>query len=118
VKVFLPPGGPGVRIDSHLYSGYTAPANYDSLLGKIMASGQNRSEAIARMKRALAETIIVGPATTISFHKRILEDPRFEAAEVNTALVERWLEEQHLEDGEAPDVQPSVNVHVNGKVAK
>ena len=93
IELYLPPGGPGVRVDSHLYSGYTAPSNYDSLLGKIMTWGQNRAEAVARMRRALAETVIVGPPTTIPFHRHILEDPRFVAAEVHTGLVEEWIAE-------------------------
>src|SRR5438046_10608973 len=70
VELYLPPGGPGVRVDSHLYSGYVAPSNYDSLVCKVMAWGQSRAEAISRMKRALAECIIVGPATTIPFHRK------------------------------------------------
>ncbi len=115
IELFLPPGGPGVRVDSHLYSGYTAPSNYDSLLGKIMTWGQNRAEAIARMRRALAECIIIGPATTIPFHQHILEDARFVNAEVNTALVESWLSEQNLENGDKSANAAARNVHMNGK---
>jgi acetyl-CoA carboxylase biotin carboxylase subunit len=94
VELYLPPGGPGVRVDSHLYSGYTAPSNYDSLLAKIRTWGQTRREAIDRMKRALTECIIIGPPTTIAFHQQILEDPRFINEEMHTGLVAEWLAEQ------------------------
>jgi acetyl-CoA carboxylase biotin carboxylase subunit len=94
VELYLPPGGPGVRVDSHLYSGYTAPSNYDSLLAKIMTWGQTRREAIDRMKRALTECIIIGPPTTVAFHQQILEDPRFIKEEMHTGLVTEWLAEQ------------------------
>jgi acetyl-CoA carboxylase biotin carboxylase subunit len=94
IELYVPPGGPGVRVDSHLYSGYTAPSNYDSLLGKIMAWGGDRFEAIERMRRALVETIIVGPPTTIPFHRHIMEDERFVSGEIDTSLVADWLVEQ------------------------
>jgi acetyl-CoA carboxylase, biotin carboxylase subunit len=94
IELYLPPGGPGVRVDSHLYSGYTAPSNYDSLLGKIMSWAGDRTEAIQRMRRALIETVIIGPPTTIPFHKQIMEDERFERGEVHTGLVADWLAEQ------------------------
>jgi acetyl-CoA carboxylase, biotin carboxylase subunit len=97
IELYVPPGGPGIRVDSHLYSGYTAPTYYDSLLGKVMAWGETRAEAIERMKRALAECVIVGPDTTIPFHREILEDARFVAAEVNTGLVSDWVAEQNPE---------------------
>ena len=94
IELYVPPGGPGVRVDSHLYSGYTAPSNYDSLLAKIMTWGNDRNEAIERMRRALVETVIIGPPTTIPFHRQIMEDERFVSGEVNTSLVTDWLAEQ------------------------
>jgi acetyl-CoA carboxylase biotin carboxylase subunit len=94
IELYIAPGGPGVRVDSHLYSGYTAPSNYDSLLGKIMTWGADRTEAIERMRRALIETIIIGPPTTIPFHQQIMEDERFVNGEVDTSLVADWLVEQ------------------------
>ncbi len=94
IELFLAPGGPGVRVDSHLYSGYTAPSNYDSLLGKLMTWGRDRDEAIRRMRRALIETIIIGLPTTIPFHQEIMEDERFVVGEVHTSLVSDWLAEQ------------------------
>ena len=70
VETYVAPGGPGVRVDSHLFSGYTIPPNYDSLLGKIIVWGKDRDEAVARMERALRETIITGVVNTIPFHSR------------------------------------------------
>jgi len=94
IELYVPPGGPGVRVDSHLYSGYTTPSNYDSLLAKIMTWGNDRQEAIGRMRRALIETVIIGPPTTIPFHRQIMEDERFVSGELNTSLVTDWLAEQ------------------------
>ena len=82
------PGGPGIRIDSHLYAGYRVPPYYDSLLAKLLAFGRDRDEAIARMRRALAEMRIDGVPTTIPFHARLLADPRFQRGEVHTRFVE------------------------------
>ncbi|MGH7262978.1 MAG: acetyl-CoA carboxylase biotin carboxylase subunit [Candidatus Rokuibacteriota bacterium] len=77
VTAWVPPGGPGVRVDSHLLASYTIPAVYDSLIAKIIVHGRDREEAIRRMQRALAETIIEGIKTTIPFHQRLLADPQF-----------------------------------------
>jgi acetyl-CoA carboxylase biotin carboxylase subunit len=94
VEYFLPPGGPGVRFDSHLYPGYAPPRQYDSLLGKIIAWGANRDEAIARMQRALRETVITGVKTTIPFQQAMLDDPQFRRGDISTRYVtdlpERW----------------------------
>ncbi|MCL4554496.1 MAG: acetyl-CoA carboxylase biotin carboxylase subunit [Actinobacteria bacterium] len=91
VKVFNPPGGFGVRIDSHLYSGYRVPPNYDSLLAKLIVWGENRDEALARAKRALDEFIVVGIPTTVAFHQRVVENPAFQAGEVYTDFVDRHM---------------------------
>src|SRR5215207_531839 len=77
IDTYVAPGGPGIRVDSHVYSGYSVPPNYDSLLGKIIAWGRDRNEAIARLDRALTETIISGVATTTSFHRQIMADNGF-----------------------------------------
>jgi acetyl-CoA carboxylase biotin carboxylase subunit len=77
VTAWVPPGGPGVRVDSHLLASYTIPAVYDSLIAKIIVHGRDREEAIRRMQRALAETIVEGIKTTIPFHQRLLADPQF-----------------------------------------
>ena len=89
VKLFQPPGGPGVRVDSHLYSGYEVPAYYDSLLAKVICWGQDRSEAIERMKRALGEMIVDGLPTTIPLFLRILDDEEFRAGQISTDFVPR-----------------------------
>jgi len=118
IELYLPPGGPGIRVDSHLYSGYTAPSNYDSLLGKVLAWGQDRDEAIARMRRALNECIIIGPPTTIPFHQQILGDHRFVSGDVHTALVGEWLAEQLTEDaGKMVDRIPAAPKS-NGRVPR
>lgn len=84
---YLAPGGPGIRVDSHLYPGYTIPTNYDSLLAKVIAWGPTRLEAIVRLERALAETLISGVDTTIPFLQRVLRDPEFRSGSVSTRLV-------------------------------
>ncbi|MEQ9438142.1 MAG: acetyl-CoA carboxylase biotin carboxylase subunit [Cyclobacteriaceae bacterium] len=81
------PGGHGVRIDSHIYAGYTIPPNYDSMIAKVIVSGQNRDEAITRMKRALQEFVIEGIKTTIPFHIKLMDDPNFRAGNFTTAFM-------------------------------
>lgn len=90
IRAYLPPGGPGVRVDSHLYSGYHASPYYDSLLAKVITWGMNREEAMARMKRALAECMIEGVATTVPFHRRLLEEPAFVQQAASTTFIEQW----------------------------
>ncbi|HRP96534.1 MAG TPA: acetyl-CoA carboxylase biotin carboxylase subunit [Rhodocyclaceae bacterium] len=85
------PGGPGIRIDSHVYTGYTVPPYYDSLLAKVIAWGHDRDEAIARMQRALAEMRIEGVKTTIPFHGRLLHHEQFRRGDVHTKFVEEVL---------------------------
>jgi acetyl-CoA carboxylase biotin carboxylase subunit len=77
VTAWVPPGGPDVRVDSHLMASYTIPSVYDSLIAKIIVHGRDREEAIRRMRRALSETIVEGIKTTIPFHQRLLADPAF-----------------------------------------
>jgi len=83
------PGGPGVRVDTALYSGYVIPPHYDSLIAKLIAHGKDREEAIARMRRALDEFIIEGVKTTIPFHKKVLNNPDFIKGDFNTMFVEK-----------------------------
>ena len=85
------PGGPGIRIDSHLFEGYRIPPYYDSLIAKVIAWGRDRNEAIARMRRALSEMRVEGVHTTIPFHIRLLDDARFRAGDVHTRFVEDEL---------------------------
>ena len=82
------PGGHGVRVDSHVYAGYTIPPNYDSMIAKLIVSAQTREEAIVRMKRALEEFVIEGIATTIPFHIRMMEDKAFKSGKFTTAFLD------------------------------
>ena len=81
------PGGHGVRIDSHIYAGYSIPPNYDSMIAKLIVSGQSREEAITRMSRALQEFVIEGIKTTIPFHIKLMNDPKFKKGEFTTAFM-------------------------------
>jgi acetyl-CoA carboxylase biotin carboxylase subunit len=85
------PGGPGIRVDSHLFEGYRVPPYYDSLLAKVIAWGHDRGEAIARMRRALAEMRIDGVHTTLGFHAGLLDHPGFRQGDVHTRFVEDEL---------------------------
>ena len=76
------PGGPGIRVDSHVYSGYMIPPYYDSMVGKIIAKGRNRHEAILRLKRALAEFTINGPHTSVPLGLALMDDPTFISGEI------------------------------------
>ena len=88
ITAYHPPGGIGIRTDSHLYSGYKVPPHYDSLIAKLIAHGRTREEAIIRMRRALEELVIGGVKTTASLHQEILRDERFLAGQVDTEFVE------------------------------
>ena len=77
VTLWVPPGGPNVRVDSHMMSGYAVPPHYDSLIAKVIVHGRDRAEAVARMQRALSETVVEGVKTTIPFHLKLLADPVF-----------------------------------------
>lgn len=91
ITAFLPPGGPGVRMDSHVYTDYEIPPYYDSLIGKLIVWGSDRAAAIKRMKRALRECAITGVPTTIGFHQKILETPHFVKGDVYTNFVEQLM---------------------------
>ncbi|APD08412.1 MULTISPECIES: acetyl-CoA carboxylase biotin carboxylase subunit [Thermus] len=94
VETLLFPGGPGIRVDSHLYAGYQIPPHYDSLIAKIIAWAPTREEAIRRMERALSETVIEGPGlkTTIPFHQKVLQNAFFRRGAVYTNFVARRME--------------------------
>jgi acetyl-CoA carboxylase, biotin carboxylase subunit len=92
ISAYLPPGGPGVRMDSHVYPDYEIPPYYDSLIGKLIVWGADRRAAITRMKRALQECAITGVSTTIGFHQRILDTPEFLAGEVYTNFIEQVMQ--------------------------
>ncbi|MDQ2766001.1 MAG: acetyl-CoA carboxylase biotin carboxylase subunit [Gemmatimonadota bacterium] len=89
IEVFNPPGGPGVRVDTHIYTGYTVPPYYDSLLAKLICQGSTRMEAIKRMQIALDFFIVEGVTTTVPFLGRVMQNPRFQAGEVDTKFLER-----------------------------
>ncbi|PKQ10366.1 MAG: acetyl-CoA carboxylase biotin carboxylase subunit [Actinobacteria bacterium HGW-Actinobacteria-9] len=91
VEVFNAPGGFGVRVDSHLYSGYRVPPNYDSLLAKLIVWGETRAEAIARARRALDEFIIIGIPTTIPFHQLVIETEAFRSGDVYTDFIDTHM---------------------------
>jgi len=88
---WLPPGGPGVRIDSHVYTGYEIPPFYDSLIGKLIVWGKDRNTAIKRMNRALNECAITGIPTTINFHLTLLNKKKFMEGKIHTKYVEEEL---------------------------
>ena len=88
---WLPPGGPGIRVDSHVYTGYDIPPFYDSLIGKLIIWAPNRPAALARMKRALNECAITGIPTTVDFHLRMLDRPEFQRGDVHTKFVEEEM---------------------------
>jgi len=94
ITTFHPPGGPGIRVDTHAYEDYFIPPYYDSLLAKLIAFGQNRQEAIARMERALDFFVVEGVGTSIPLHQRILRDSRFRAGNLSTRFMERLLESE------------------------
>jgi acetyl-CoA carboxylase biotin carboxylase subunit len=89
IEVFHPPGGPGVRLDTHVYAGYTVPPFYDSLIAKLIVQGRDRQEAIRRMHMALESFIIEGVTTTIPFLGRVMMHKRFQAGDVDTKFLER-----------------------------
>ena len=88
---WLPPGGPGVRVDSHVYTGYEIPPFYDSLIGKLIVWGKDRNTAIKRMNRALNECAVTGIPTTINFHLTLLNKAKFKEGKIHTKYVEEEL---------------------------
>ncbi len=96
IDLFIPPGGIGVRVDTHLYSGYVMPPYYDSLLAKIIAFADTREEAVARMSRALHETVVNGVKTTIPFQQFLLADPEYQAGNAALDFVEKKMPTWHL----------------------
>jgi acetyl-CoA carboxylase biotin carboxylase subunit len=91
IRQFIAPGGPGIRVDTHMYTGYTIPSFYDSLIAKIIAMGSNRNEAIMRMLRALYETKIEGIQTTIPLHMKIMANDYFHKGDVYTDFLPKHI---------------------------
>ncbi|MCE5232830.1 MAG: acetyl-CoA carboxylase biotin carboxylase subunit [Mizugakiibacter sp.] len=94
VKLFHAPGGPGVRVDTHLYSGYRIPPNYDSMIGKLIVHGRDRATAIARMQLALAEMVVEGIKSNLPLQQRILADSGFQQGGMNIHYLEKRIAEQ------------------------
>ncbi len=90
ITTFHPPGGPGVRVDTHIYQSYKIPPYYDSLLAKLIVHGRNRNEAIARLRRSLEEFIVLGVPTTIDFHREIVNDARFISGDLDIQFLEKF----------------------------
>ncbi|KAA9345616.1 acetyl-CoA carboxylase biotin carboxylase subunit [Adhaeribacter soli] len=84
------PGGHGIRVDTHVYAGYTIPPNYDSMIAKLISVAQTREEAIVKMKRALSEFVVEGVKTTIPFHLAMMDDENFKAGNFTTSYLDTW----------------------------
>ena len=94
IKLFIPAGGPNVRMDSHAYSGYVIPPYYDSLVGKLIVWGHDRAEALAVCNRAVSETVVDGVKTTLPFQQKLLKHKNFIEGKYDTGFVERILQEK------------------------
>ena len=94
INTFHAPGGPGVRVDSHVYSGYTVPPHYDSLIGKLITHGDTREAALAKMRQALDELIVEGIRTNAALHRELVVDPSFMAGGVSIHYLESKLEHE------------------------
>jgi pyruvate carboxylase subunit A len=106
ISRWVAPAGPGVRVDSGFGPGSEVPPNYDSLVAKLIVHGSDRAEAIARAARALREFVVVGPATTISYHRAILESPDFRSGKLSTGFIEEHPELIEQAKKLAADVSP------------
>jgi acetyl-CoA carboxylase biotin carboxylase subunit len=91
ITMWHSPGGPGVRVDSHIYTNYVVPPNYDSMIGKIIAHGDTREQALARMITALGETVVEGINSNVSLHRELMLDAKFMAGGTNIHYLEEWL---------------------------
>jgi acetyl-CoA carboxylase, biotin carboxylase subunit len=99
IEKFVPPMGPGIRVDTHVYSGYVLPPYYDSLVAKVLAYGSTRKEAIARMRRALGELQLHGLVTTAQFHERLMSEPDFIDGKFDTQFVKAKMWAGHPAQG-------------------
>jgi acetyl-CoA carboxylase biotin carboxylase subunit len=96
ITAFNLPGGPGVRVDTYVYSGYKVPPFYDSMIAKVIVHARTRELAIARMRRALEAMVVEGIKTTIPLHLKIMDDPTFQAGDVSTSFMEHFLQQNGL----------------------
>ena len=99
ITEWIPSGGLGVRVDSHMYTGYTIPSYYDSLIAKLIVTAPDREHLLARCRRCLGEFLIDGVKTTIPFHQKIVNNPDFIKGNMDTGLIERMMA-QEKEQGE------------------
>jgi acetyl-CoA carboxylase biotin carboxylase subunit len=90
ITVFHAPGGHGIRLDTHVYAGYSIPPHYDSMIAKLITTARTREEAIDKMKRALDEFVIEGIKTTIPFHRQLMDNPDFVAGNYTTKFMESF----------------------------
>src|SRR5439155_4947768 len=97
-----PPGGPGIRVDSHVYQGYSVPPYYDSMVGKVIAYGATREHAIARMRIALSEMVVEGIQTNIPLHRELLNDTRFVRGGVSIHYLEQKLAQEQTKKKRCP----------------
>ena len=95
INTFHAPGGPGVRVDSHVYSGYTVPPHYDSLIGKLITHGDTRAGALVKMRQALDELVVEGIRTNAALHRQLVVDPSFMAGGVSIHYLESKLEHEN-----------------------
>ena len=91
ITIFHAPGGHGVRLDTHVYAGYTIPPNYDSMIAKLIVTAQTREEAISKMRRALDEFVIEGIKTTIPFHRQLMDHPDYVSGNYTTKFMEDFV---------------------------
>jgi acetyl-CoA carboxylase biotin carboxylase subunit len=94
ITVWHPPGGPGVRVDSHAYANYVVPPNYDSMIGKIIVHGDTRDQALARMRTALSETVVEGIQTNVPLHRELMADAKFIEGGTSIHYLEHWLSQR------------------------
>jgi len=118
VHVFRAPGGPGVRVDSGVESGDAISGNFDSMIAKLIVTGRDRTEALERSRRALAELQVLGLPTVIPFHRKIVNDPAFVASDGNFKVYTRWIETEWVNDlepwgGQADPIEQASNSRKN-----
>ena len=95
IETYHAPGGPGIRVDTHIYEGYSIPPYYDSMIGKIISSGHDRDKAMARMRVALSELAVTGIKTNTQLHRELFADPGFIKGGTSIHYLEKWMEEHH-----------------------
>jgi acetyl-CoA carboxylase biotin carboxylase subunit len=99
ITSYHPPGGPGIRVDTHIYAGYLVPPNYDSMVGKLIAYGATRDQAIRRMRIALSEMVLEGITTNIALHRELLHDSRFLRGGTSIHYLEQKLAQENKQKG-------------------